>query len=274
MHRSNRAQAFPRPAVENAQLLRESQAKDGLRTRHLPKKFFGIITRRERWGLSWSGWLLIAAAVILAASFAFSNLYSFLAVSHRVNTNMLVMEGWAHRYAIRAAADEFRAGSYQKVFTTGGPVTGNGGYVNDQQTAASVGAQALKRAGLPAELVQMVPSRTDDRDRTYSSAVALQKWLKAQNPEVRSFNVVTENTHARRSLYLFQRAFGDTVTIGVIPVRNPDYDAKYWWQYSEGVKEVLGEAIAYAYARFFFHPVALKDAERDRVKSLFSNSKD
>jgi uncharacterized SAM-binding protein YcdF (DUF218 family) len=274
MHQSARAQSSPRPAVEKAYLIRESQATSAVPSRHSPKKFFGIITRRERWGLSWSGWSLIAGAIILAASLLFANLYSFLAVSHRVNTNMLVVEGWAHRYAIRAAADEFRTGSYQKVFTTGGPVTGIGGYVNDQQTAASVGAQGLKRAGLPAELVQMVPSRTDDRDRTYSSAVALRKWLKAQNPEVRSFNVLTENTHARRSLYLFQKAFGETATIGVIPVRNPDYDPKYWWQYSEGVKEVVGEAIAYVYARFFFHPAVMNDAERDRAKSLFSKSKD
>jgi uncharacterized SAM-binding protein YcdF (DUF218 family) len=206
--------------------------------------------------------LLVAVATVLAAAFAFSNVYSFLAVSHRVNTNVLVVEGWAHRYAIRAAADEFRAGSYKKVFTTGGPVIGNGGYVNDQQTAASVGAQGLKQAGLPAELVQMVPSHTGDRDRTYSSAIALRKWLRAEKPEVRSFNLVTENTHARRSLYLFQRAFGDTATIGIIPVPNPDYDPKHWWRYSEGVEEVIGEAIAYIYARFFFHPAAIKDADR------------
>jgi uncharacterized SAM-binding protein YcdF (DUF218 family) len=262
MHQSNRAQDPPRPAVESAYLLHESQSRSAAPLRQPPKKFFGIVTRRERWGLSWLGWLLVAVATILAAAFTFSNIYSFLAVSQRVNTNVLVVEGWAHRYAIRAAVDEFRAGSYKKVFTTGGPVIGNGGYVNDQQTAASVGAQGLKQAGLPADLVQMVPSHVSDRDRTYSSAVALRGWFRAHNMQVESMNVVTENTHARRTRLLFQKAFGDGVRIGIIAVPTPDYKAKDWWRHSDGVEQVLGESIAYIYARLFFWPGAAKPREK------------
>jgi len=37
-------------------------------------------------------------------------------------------------------------------------------------------------------------------------------------------------------------------------VPDPDYDPKRWWRYSEGVREVLGESIAWFYAAFFFHP--------------------
>ena len=44
------------------------------------------------------------------------------------------------------------------------------------------------------------------------------------------------------------------MTVGIIAVPNPDYDSRHWWQYSEGVREVIGESIAYSYARFFFAP--------------------
>jgi hypothetical protein len=37
-------------------------------------------------------------------------------------------------------------------------------------------------------------------------------------------------------------------------VQNPDYDPKHWWRYSEGVREILGETIAYMYAEFLFRP--------------------
>jgi hypothetical protein len=47
---------------------------------------------------------------------------------------------------------------------------------------------------------------------------------------------------------------GDNVQVGVISVRNPDYDARRWWLYSEGAREVVSEVIAYLYARIFFHP--------------------
>jgi UDP-N-acetyl-D-mannosaminuronate dehydrogenase len=35
---------------------------------------------------------------------------------------------------------------------------------------------------------------------------------------------------------------------------SPDYDSKHWWRYSDGVREGIGESIAYIYARFFFYP--------------------
>ncbi|PYV68416.1 MAG: cytosine deaminase, partial [Acidobacteria bacterium] len=63
-----------------------------------------------------------------------------MAVTHRVDTNVLVVEGWVHEYAIRAALKEFQGSHYQRVLTTGGPVEGTGGYINDYQTSASVGA--------------------------------------------------------------------------------------------------------------------------------------
>jgi len=37
-------------------------------------------------------------------------------------------------------------------------------------------------------------------------------------------------------------------------VPNPDYDPKYWWRYSEGVKDVTSEAVIYLHARFLFYP--------------------
>lgn len=35
-----------------------------------------------------------------------------------------------------------------------------------------------------------------------------------------------------------------------------EYDPRHWWRTSEGVRNVVGESIAYLYARFFFRPAA------------------
>jgi uncharacterized SAM-binding protein YcdF (DUF218 family) len=194
-------------------------------------------------------------------------LYPFLAVTQRVSANTLVVEGWVHRYGIRAAVAEFKNGPYQYAFSTGGPVTGNGGYVNDFQTSASVGAELLKKDGIPLESLEMVPSHVIGRDRTYSSAVALREWLREHNADVRSFNVVTEDTHARRTRLLFQEAFGESVKVGIIAVPNPDYDARHWWRYSEGVRDVISESVAYLYAKFFFWPGAAEPREKGDRRS-------
>jgi uncharacterized SAM-binding protein YcdF (DUF218 family) len=220
-----------------------------------------IVTRKERWGLSRTGWVLLFIGGGLSVYFVWLTIYPFLAVTHRVEKGELVMEGWVHPYAIATTVKEFESGGYERVFSTGGPVTGSGGYINDQNTSASVGAGGLRAAGIPNELIHMVPSHMNDRDRTYGSAVALRQWFRDRNAEVRSINVVTETTHARRTRFLFQKAFGSGVAVGVIAVRNPDYDPKYWWSCSEGVRDVIDEGVAYIYAKLFFYPSPAPDHE-------------
>jgi uncharacterized SAM-binding protein YcdF (DUF218 family) len=231
------------------------------------RAMWGLLDRKERWSLSWRGRLIFAFALLLVGVLVFEGVYPFLATSHRVDADILVVEGWVHDYAICGAVEEFRRGSYRRVFTTGGPVPGSGHYVNDYQTSASVGADLLKHAGVPSELVQMVPSRIMDRDRTYSSAVALRQWFREHNVGVQSVNVVTEDTHARRTRLLFKKALGKKLTVGIIAVPNPDYDPGRWWWYSEGVKDVGSEALAYVYARLFFHPSGAPPAGKAAVIS-------
>ena len=130
-------------------------------------------------------------------------------------------------------------------------MVGYGGYINDYNTSASVGAQRLVSAGVPANRVQMAPSHVSGRDRTYSSALALREYFQTNGVTAKSFNVLTEDVHARRTRLGFEAAFGRETTVGIIAVPDPDYDAKHWWRYSEGVREIIGESIADVYAKFF-----------------------
>jgi hypothetical protein len=45
---------------------------------------------------------------------------------------------------------------------------------------------------------------------------------------------------------------GNTVRVGVLAMDEREYDPVHWWRYSEGVREVLCEGVAYLYVRFFF----------------------
>jgi uncharacterized SAM-binding protein YcdF (DUF218 family) len=218
------------------------------------QRFLGLLIRKWRWGISGRGWLVILLSIFLLGGLVFPNLYSFLALTDPVQSKILVVEGWIHPYAARAAANEFRSGAYERIFSTGGPVVGKGGYVNDFQTAASVGADLLKKEGVPGDVVQMVPSHVLGRDRTYSSAVALKEWFREHHLQVQSVNVMTEGAHARRSRLLFQEALGNRVKVGIISVASPDFDEKHWWRYSEGVEDLIGEGIGYLYAKFLFYP--------------------
>jgi uncharacterized SAM-binding protein YcdF (DUF218 family) len=227
------------------------------------RALWGLLNRKERWALSWRGRLVLALALLLVGALCIKSVYPFLAITHRVNANILVVEGWIHEYAIRAAIEEFQSNHYQRVFTTGGPVVGSGEYINDFHTSASVGADLLQKNGLANGLVQMVPSRMMDRDRTYGSAVALRNWFRDHNTAVTAVNIVTEDLHARRTRLLFQKAFGKDVHIGIIAVANVDYPANRWWHYSEGLKDVVSEFAAYLYARLFFFPSEPAPVQKD-----------
>jgi uncharacterized SAM-binding protein YcdF (DUF218 family) len=229
----------------------ERKASAALRESDERRALAGLLVRKQRWSLSWRGKLLAFGVLVGLALSALLSPYSFLATTQRVDTKVIVVEGWVQEYAIRFAVEEFKAGSYQRAFTTGGPVVGSGGYINDYNTAASVGADLLKKFGLPSESLQMVPSHVMGRDRTYSSAVALRNWFRDHNVPIHSFNVLTEDFHARRTRLLYQKAFGKEVAIGIIAVPSPDYDSKHWWRYSDGVREAVGESVAYIYAKFF-----------------------
>jgi len=66
-----------------------------------------------------------------------------------------------------------------------------------------------------------------------------------------SIDVVSLGVHARRSWLLFEKVFS-SVDVGIIAIRPNSYDTSRWWLFSEGVRSVISESIAYLYARFIF----------------------
>ncbi len=220
------------------------------------RPFRPLIVRKLRWGLSWRGRIMVALVILLMGWWLILSIHPFLAVTHRVPARILVVEGWIHYFGIDAALKEFKTGQYDQVLTTGGPVEGIGTSSSIYDTDAWQSAGFLKKAGIPAEVMQSVPSRFVGRDRTYNSAVTLSEWFRDHNMRVSSINVLTEDAHARRTRLLFQEALGPGVEVGVISAATPDYDARRWWRSSAGVREVVGESIAYVYAKVFFWPAS------------------
>ena len=153
-------------------------------------------------------------------------------------------------YALREAASIFEEGSYSLMIITGGPIH-YGAILTEYETYAHVASAVIRAWGIPDSLILMVPAPAVNRDRTYESARALKRALTQLDDEIRSFDLCAYAAHARRSRLLFTRALGREYRIGVIPVGESRYGQKSWWRSSRGFRNVVGEAIAYVYARFF-----------------------
>jgi hypothetical protein len=209
-----------------------------------------MFRRRAVWLPTWKGWLFFVVSGSLVGYGLLKGIHPFLSVDAPVAARVMVVEGWIPMPALRAAAERFEAEGYEMLCTVGGPQPGEP--LDSPKNDAVVVADQFLEMGIPADKVHAVPSGAPERDRTFTSAAVLRRWFGQRGGVPAGLNVVTQGAHSRRSRLLFEAAFGDEVEVGVISIPNPDYDATQWWNYSEGVKDVLSEGAAYLYARFLF----------------------
>ena len=223
-------------------------------TRSRPRSAFGgLFRRKESWTLTLRGWLSLLGVVGLLTFGGILGVYPFLAPTHRVDTEYLVVEGWVGDYALVESIAEFKSKPYRLMFTVGCEMTSIVN-IDPGDNHADYAFTRLKWLGMNPELIQPVVAHVKYRNRTYESALAFRKWIEEKHLTVTRFNLVTVGPHARRSRLLFEKAFQGNAEIGVIAVEDPEYDSRRWWRYSEGVKEIMSEAASYFYVRLFFWP--------------------
>lgn len=196
------------------------------------------------------GWIMI---IIVSFGFLFifiNSIHSFLAVSKPISSKVFIIEGWLPDYCLEQFSKRYDPDAVEKIFVTGGPLE-QGSYLKEYKSLAAVGAETLKRLGVADSIIIEIPAPYVQKDRTFTSALALKKFL-SNKSTIHSATIITLGVHARRSQLLFQKAFSNSAEIGVVSIRNKDYDPKYWFVSSMGVKTVLVEIISYIYTKLFF----------------------
>jgi hypothetical protein len=203
--------------------------------------------------LTWLGWLLMIILIAGAFFAFFANLYPFLATNKTPHAGVMIVEGWIHDFALRDAVDMYAKGDYSKIVCTGTPIE-TGSYIQQYNSYPEMTAARLLKMGIPEEQIIVTIADENKKDRTYMAAVALREGIMAYNIREIDMHLVTVGPHGRRSRMLFKKALGKDYRIGVTCLQDSAYDADEWYKCSEGVRSVIGEFIAYVYARLFFHP--------------------
>ena len=212
-----------------------------------------LLKRREVWFPTTAGFLLFFIMIcLLVVSWTYT-IHDFLAQELPVEGQTMIVEGWLPDHAVTEVLEVFDTQGYQHLVIVGGGFL-KGGHLSRYQNLADQLTATLIKLGLPDHKITTIADPNQLKDRTYSSALLLKEWLSTNRPGETTLNLVSMGAHARRSRLLFQKALGDQYTIGIISIENINYDPSKWWKSSNGVREVLGETIAYIYARFFFYP--------------------
>ncbi len=210
---------------------------------------------KEHTGLkpTWQGRLLIALLIIAVFVGLTANLYPFLAPDKPPHKGLLVVEGWIHDFALDEAVRMYRTGDYSKIICTGVPIE-TGSYIQAFKSYPEMTTARLLELGIDKSDIITAISEETKKDRTYVAATALRQYIMAYNIEETNIHLVTTGPHGRRSRLLFQKALGKDYNVGVTCLDDFGYDPDRWFAYSDGVRKVLGELIAYTYAKLFFYP--------------------
>ena len=202
--------------------------------------------------------LKLLGLAILFASFAFVlRIHDFLAISHPVDGNILVVEGWIRNSpAIREASQEFYRGHYKWLVIVGEPIGGDEG-ARDQKDSAELAARQLREFGVDENVIIVLAVPNVTLHRTYASALALRNWLKMSKTDTTGINVFTLGAHARKSLVLFRRAFGPGTNVGVIAGTDDTYYAGRWWLSARGIYVIVRKTLGYLYSVLWPLPESL-----------------
>ncbi|MDB6030403.1 MAG: hypothetical protein JWM16_741 [Verrucomicrobiales bacterium] len=216
-------------------------------------KCFGLVSYRAAWRFTWRAWIcfVLCLAVLVGAILLGAN--RFLAVNQPLHGDVLVVEGWLPAYGMKKVAEEYLLGNYDYVLVVRAlydPLDRPGqglpklDYLGDR----------LIKHGVPADKIHVMNIQAPQRHRTYHSAMAAKAWIEENSNTCSRIDVASLGPHARRSRLMFEKAFGHDTRVGIIAVQDRMYNPQDWWRSSEGTREVVGEGIAYVYARLLFSP--------------------
>jgi hypothetical protein len=212
------------------------------------EKFWGLLTYKPQWTLTLRGWGLVILLAIVLISLVITNIQPFLAVSVPIKADALVVEGWIGDAAVEGAIAEFKRGDYKLLITTGLPIS-KGSYLVEYHNFAELTAATIIALGFDPNKIIAVPTPDVLRNRTAASALALRQWFASTDMSIKAINLYSSGIHTRRSWLLFKRALAPEISVGAIAHPPTDYNPKYWWTTSEGVKSIICEVIGYVYAK-------------------------
>ncbi|MDO8827905.1 MAG: ElyC/SanA/YdcF family protein [Methylophaga sp.] len=216
----------------------------------MPK--IALFRKREMWFPTVWGGLIFLLLLLIGGLFLLKQLAVILAPNDPLaERTYLVVEGWQEEDSLLSALAIFNAEGYQYMITTGGP---NRRFLSPAHAsyAEQAGAFMLEQ-GLDGEKLIVIPAPESAQERTYLSAVMVRDWLALKGANLTELNVHTSHVHARRTRYLYQRAFRD-VKIGIYAAAPQSFELKQWWKTSDGAKSVITELIGNAWVTCCFHP--------------------
>ncbi len=197
------------------------------------------------------GWLMVCFGITILIWIWANTIHDFLAQNKPINTQILVIEGYVPDSVLDTIVRQFK--DTPLIVCAGLPLI-KGNMCSNYDNYADYNAAVLKSKGIDSLHILSAPSKATDKERTYTTALAVKNKLKGKGYMGGNLNIICSGTHGRRSGLLYRKALKPEWNVGVISFTDNLYDHNAWWHTSEGAREVVYEMFAYLYCVLFFHP--------------------
>jgi hypothetical protein len=214
---------------------------------------FTLFRQRQIWMPTTVGWLFLLFACGVIGYLLSNNLYAFLAQKEPVGARVLIVEGWLAPEELDQAILAINMGKYQRIVTTGGPIT-RWHRMTTASDYANLAANYLGQHGVRPDLISAVPAPKSRQERTFLSAVAFRESAQRLGITLDAVDVFSAGPHARRSRLLFQMALGQDVRVGVLAARPENFEPDTWWRSSTGVEQMIFQSFGYVWVKCCFWP--------------------
>ncbi|MEA3446773.1 MAG: carbohydrate-binding domain-containing protein [Bacteroidota bacterium] len=108
-------------------------------------------------------------------------------------------------------------------------------------------ASMLKYYGVASESIEAISPIDTEFNRTLKNAQSVADWFKYNGDNIHSLNIISFDTHTRRSLMIYKKILPSNIDLGIISIRNYNYDPNCWYMQKSGIKAVFYESIACVY---------------------------
>ncbi len=196
-------------------------------------------TRRAPWKLK-----AMLAFLFIGATWFVLFAHPFLALNQPVEADIMIVEGWVPNYVLAAAAREYHAGHYTRLFISGMDYEPGDPHLAEGSDAAH-SAKQLAAMGINPAVVEPCPSRPTAFNRTSHMARTVRDRLLALGLKPRGVNVLTLGPHGRQSLLAYQRMLGADIPVGIITVPKNDYDPSRWWASRAGIYKTTKDFVGW-----------------------------
>lgn len=212
-----------------------------------------IIKKTHCYRPTFLGMVIFLILLLIIIRLSLPGFHSFLHKEKPVESKNMVLEGWVSTYALPDFIKFYKDNGYKNLIVTGIPMT-QYEYASDFNYTSQATIQALKHYGFTDTIYEAAIPQNVYQDRTYSTAIIARSIID-QHPEwSKSFNIYSMGVHSRRTLLLFEKAFGKNYNIGIISHSDRTYIGNMWWRSSVGFRTVSNEVLAFFYAKFIFNP--------------------